>query len=81
MRLMHTCSIRVDGIFGCERLDAPGLVNHAQVVFCLLCEESWKHRADLIASHEFDCHNSGYGKTTNYDGGYELIASQARLMC
>ena len=39
MRLMHTCIIRVEGICGCERLAAPGLVNHAQVVFYILCEE------------------------------------------
>ena len=39
IRLLYTCIIRVDGIFGCERLDASGMMNQAQVVFCLLCEE------------------------------------------
>jgi hypothetical protein len=36
---MHTCIIRVEGIFGCERFGAPGMVDPAQVVFCLFCEE------------------------------------------
>ena len=39
IRLMHTCIIRVEGIFGCERFGAPGMVDPAQVVIYLLCEE------------------------------------------